>query len=97
VAYRKNSFRFDPSYPVEAILTTRSACSPEQHQRFHQREGNLRQLLARCCRASTELGYRLSDFNGRHREHRKALFTWKALDQVSFRGGYRWPPARPTR
>ncbi len=91
VAYRKNKFRFDPSYPVEQVLDNpiglfaSNATSGETDVKEIYGE-----LLAPVLPGlDLELGYRLSDFNTAGKESTyKALFTWKALDQLSFRGGY---------
>ena len=43
-----------------------------------------------------ELGYRLSDFNTAGTvDTYKGLFTWKALDSVTFRGGYQFATRAP--
>jgi iron complex outermembrane receptor protein len=91
VAYRKNSFRFDPSYPVEAILDNPiglfASNSTSGSTNVKEIYGEL--LAPVLPGLDLELGYRLSDFNTAGTESTwKALFTWKALDQVSFRGGY---------
>jgi hypothetical protein len=91
VAYRKNEFRFDPSFPVEAALDNPiglfASNSTSGSTNVKELYG---ELLAPVVKGvELELGYRLSDFNTAGTESTyKALFTWKALEQVSFRGGY---------
>jgi iron complex outermembrane recepter protein len=91
VAYRKNGFRFDPSYPVEFVLdnpiglfaSNKTAGSTNVKELYGE-------LLAPIVGGlELELGYRLSDFNTAGTEGTyKALFTWKAHESVTFRGGY---------
>ena len=91
VAYRKNSFRFDPSYPVEAVLDNPIGLFASNATRGSTNVKELYgELLAPVLPGlDLELGYRLSDFNTAGTEGTwKALFTWKALDSMSFRGGY---------
>jgi outer membrane receptor protein involved in Fe transport len=91
VAYRKNSFRFDPSYPVEAVLDNPIGLFASNAT---QGSTNVKELYGELLAPilpglDLELGYRLSDFNTAGTEGTwKALFTWKALDSMSFRGGY---------
>lgn len=91
VAYRKNSFRFDPSYPVEAVLDNPIGLFASNAT---QGSTNVKEIYGELLAPvlpglELELGYRLSDFNTAGTEGTwKALFTWKALDQISFRGGY---------
>ena len=91
VAYRKNSFRFDPSYPVESVLDNPIGLFASNATKGSTNVKELYgELLAPVLPGlDLELGYRLSDFNTAGTEGTwKALFTWKALDGVSFRGGY---------
>ena len=65
VSYRKNDFRFDPSYPVEKISTTPSACSPRTAPRGST---NVKEIYGELLvpvikNLELELGYRFSDFN----------------------------------
>ncbi len=91
VAYRKDKFRFDPSYPVEQVLdnpiglfASNSTAGATNVKEIYG------ELLAPVLPGlELELGYRLSDFNTAGTESTyKALFTWKALEQLTFRGGY---------
>ncbi|RYZ66452.1 MAG: TonB-dependent receptor, partial [Proteobacteria bacterium] len=91
VAYRKNQFRFDPSYPVESALDNPiglfASNSTAGGTNVKEIYGEL--LAPVLPGLDLELGYRLSDFNTAGKASTwKALFTWKALDELSFRGGY---------
>lgn len=91
VAYRKNKFRFDPSYPKESVLDNPiglfASNSTAGSTNVKEVYGEL--LAPVLPGLELELGYRLSDFNTAGTESTyKALFTWKAMEQLSFRGGY---------
>jgi outer membrane cobalamin receptor len=98
VSYRKNDFRFDPGYPVEQIND-----NPIGLFASNATKGNTSvkevygELLAPVVKnLDLELGYRLSDFNTAGTENTyKVNFTWKALDQVTFRGGYNFATRAP--
>ena len=91
VAYRKNRFSFDPSYPVEAVLDNPIGLFASNQT---SGETNVKELYGELLAPilpglELELGYRLSDFNTAGTEGTyKAMFTWKAMDSLSFRGGY---------
>lgn len=91
VAYRKNDFRYDTSYPVEEVLDNPIGLFASNAT---QGSTNVKEIYGELLAPvlpglDLELGYRLSDFNTAGTESTwKALFTWKALDSVSFRGGY---------
>jgi outer membrane receptor for ferrienterochelin and colicin len=91
VAWRKNDFRFDPGNPAEQINDTPiglfASAGTSGETTVKELYGEL--LAPVLPDVNLELGYRLSDFNtaGSHGTY-KALFTWKALESVSFRGGY---------
>jgi outer membrane receptor protein involved in Fe transport len=98
LAYRKNSFRFDPSYPVEAVLDNPIGlfASNATQGRTSVKEIYGELLAPILPGVELELGYRLSDFNTAGTEGTyKALFTWKAHDQVTFRGGYQLATRAP--
>jgi iron complex outermembrane recepter protein len=98
LAYRKNSFRFDPSYPVEAVLDNPIGLFASNSTRGSTNVKEIYgELLAPVLPGlELELGYRLSDFNTAGKESTyKAMFTWKALDQLSFRGGYQLATRAP--
>jgi outer membrane receptor protein involved in Fe transport len=91
VAWRKNDFQFDPGNPAEQINDTPvglfASAATKGKTSVKEVYGEL--LAPVLPGLNLELGYRLSDFNtaGSHGTY-KALFTWKALDSLSFRGGY---------
>lgn len=91
VAYRKNEFRFDPSYPVEQILDNPIGlfASNKTSGETNVKEVYGELLAPIVSGLDLELGYRLSDFNTAGNQSTwKALFTWRAMEQVTFRGGY---------
>ena len=98
VSYRKNDFRFDPGYPDEQILD-----NPIGLFASNSTEGstNVKEIYAEFLvpvidKVELELGYRLSDFNTAGKESTyKGLFTWKAMDQITFRGGYNFATRAP--
>jgi iron complex outermembrane recepter protein len=98
VTYRKNDFRFDPGYPDEQILD-----NPIGLFASNSTEGstNVKEVYAEFLvpvidKVELELGYRLSDFNTAGKESTyKGLFTWKAMDQLTFRGGYNFATRAP--
>jgi iron complex outermembrane receptor protein len=96
--YRKNDFRFDPGYPVEQVLDNPiglfASNSTEGSTNVKEVYGEL--LVPVIDDLDLELGYRLSDFNTAGTiDTWKSLFTWKALDAVTFRGGYQFATRAP--
>lgn len=96
--YRKNEFRFDPGYPVEQVLDNPiglfASNSTNGSTNVKEVYGEL--LVPVIKSVDLELGYRLSDFNTAGTvDTYKGLFTWKALDQVTFRGGYQFATRAP--
>lgn len=96
--YRKNDFRFDPGYPVEQVLDNPiglfASNSTEGSTDVREVYGEL--LLPVIRNLELELGYRLSDFDTAGTvDTYKGLFTWKALDTVTFRGGYQFATRAP--
>jgi iron complex outermembrane receptor protein len=98
VHYRKNDFRFDPGYPVEQVLdnpiglfaSNSTAGSTDVKEVY----GEL--LVPVIEDLELELGYRLSDFNTAGTvDTYKGLFTWKALNSVTIRGGYQFATRAP--
>jgi len=96
--YRKNDFRFDPGYPVEQVFdnpiglfaSNGTAGSTNVKEVY----GEL--LVPVIKKLDLELGYRLSDFNTAGTvDTYKGMFTWKALDTVTFRGGYQFATRAP--
>jgi iron complex outermembrane recepter protein len=98
LAYRKDVFHFDPSYPVEQVLDNPIGLFASNSTAG---ETNVKEIYGELLAPilpglDLELGYRLSDFNTAGNESTyKALFTWKALDSVSFRGGYQFATRAP--
>jgi outer membrane receptor protein involved in Fe transport len=98
LSYRKNDFRFDPGYPVEQIndnpIGLFASNSTMGSTNVKEIYGEF--LVPVIHNLELELGYRLSDFNTAGKVHTyKGLFTWKALDQVTFRGGYNFATRAP--
>jgi outer membrane receptor protein involved in Fe transport len=98
VSYRKNEFVYDPGNSVEQVLdnpvglfasngTTGSTNVKEIYGEI---------LVPVINKLDLELGYRYSDFNTAGGTNTyKALFTWKALDSLTFRGGYQFATRAP--
>ncbi|MEN9705018.1 MAG: hypothetical protein RLZZ393_897, partial [Pseudomonadota bacterium] len=98
VSYRKNDFRFDPGYPVEQIMDNPIGLFASNGTKGGTNVKEIYgELLAPVIKnLDVELGYRLSDFNTAGKEGTyKANFTWKAMDQVTFRGGYNFATRAP--
>lgn len=98
VAWRRNDFVFDPGYPVEQIndnpIGLFASNGTEGRVQVKEVYGEL--LAPIIGGLDLELGYRLSDFNTAGNESTyKALFTWKAHDTVTFRGGYNFATRAP--
>jgi iron complex outermembrane recepter protein len=91
VAWRKDIFRFDPGNPVEQINDNPIGLFASNST---QGETNVKEIYGEALvpvikNLDLELGYRFSDFNTAGGESTyKALFTWKAMEQLTFRGGY---------
>ncbi|MEP7243770.1 MAG: TonB-dependent receptor, partial [Gammaproteobacteria bacterium] len=98
VAYRKNDFRFDPGYPVEQFLDNPIGLFASNSTKGST---NVKEIYAELLvpivnKLDLELGYRLSDFNTAGTvDTYKGMFTWKALDSVTFRGGYQFATRAP--
>ena len=103
-SYRSNDFRFDPGYPVEQIMDNPIGLFASNST---QGSTNVKELYGELLvpvlkdlplikSFELELGYRLSDFNtAGNVSTYKGLFTWKALDSVTFRGGYNYATRAP--
>ncbi|MEY4762325.1 MAG: hypothetical protein RLZZ200_2181, partial [Pseudomonadota bacterium] len=89
--WRQNIFRFDPGNPVEQLLDNPIGlfASNATGGKTSVKEGYVEALVPIVKNLEAELGYRYSDFNtaGGFSTY-KALLSWKALDSLSFRGGY---------
>jgi iron complex outermembrane receptor protein len=89
--YRGDEFRYSPGNPVGQIADNPVGIFPSNYTAgdISVKEAYTEVLVPIVKRLELELGFRESDFNtaGYHDTY-KAMFTWKALDQLSFRGGY---------
>jgi iron complex outermembrane recepter protein len=97
-AYRKNNFRFDPGYPVEQINDNPIGlfASNKTLGSTNVKEAYVEFLVPVVDKLELELGFRLSDFNtAGTKSTYKGLFTWKAMDQITFRGGYNFATRAP--
>jgi len=88
--YRGEEFSFSPGNPVAAITDNPVGLFPSNYTAGDTsvKEVYTELLIPIVKKLELELGYRESDFNtaGYH-DTWKTMFTWKALDQLSFRGG----------
>ncbi|MEO8306615.1 MAG: TonB-dependent receptor [Pseudomonadota bacterium] len=98
VSYRKNDFVFDPGNSVEQVLDNPVGlfASNGTNGSTNVKEIYGEALVPVIKNLDLELGYRFSDFNtaGGHSTY-KALFTWKAMNELSFRGGYQFATRAP--
>ena len=104
VSYRANDFRFDPGYPVEQIMdnpiglfaSNGTKGSTNVKEAYGEVLLTVVKDLPFVKSLDLELGYRLSDFDTAGTVNTyKGLFTWKALDSVTFRGGYNYATRAP--
>jgi iron complex outermembrane recepter protein len=89
--YRSEAFSFSPGNPVGDITDNPVGIFPSNYTAgdTNVKEVYTELLVPIVKRLELELGFRESDFNtAGNRSTYKAMFTWKALDSVSFRGGY---------
>ena len=97
-AYRKNDFRYDPGNSVEQVLDNPIGLFASNGT---QGSTNVKELYGELLvpifkKLDLELGYRYSDFNTAGGTNTyKGLFTWKALDQLTLRGGYQFATRAP--
>ena len=90
-AYRKEDFSYSPGYPVGAITDNPIGLFASAYTAgdINVKEAYVELLVPILKTLDLELGYRYSDFNtAGGTDTYKGLFTWKALDWISFRGGY---------
>lgn len=98
VSYRKDVFKYAPGNPQNQIIDSPIGIFASAST---QGETNVKELYGEFLvpvvkRLGLELGYRLSDFNTAGTKGTwKALLTWKALDSLSFRGGYQFATRAP--
>jgi hypothetical protein len=98
VSYRKNDFRFDPGYPVEQIMDNPIGLFASNGTKgsTNVKEVYGEMLAPIVKNLDVEVGYRMSDFNTAGTEGTYKLnVTWKALDSVTFRGGYNFATRAP--
>jgi iron complex outermembrane receptor protein len=89
--YRSEAFSYSPGYPVAAITDNPIGLFPSNYTAgdINVKEAYAELLVPILKKLDLELGYRYSDFNtAGGTSTYKAQFTWKAIDSVSFRGGY---------
>jgi outer membrane receptor protein involved in Fe transport len=89
--YRSEDFSFSPGYPVADITDNPVGLFPSNYTAgsINVKEAFGELLVPIIRRLDLELGYRYSDFNtAGGKSTYKALFTWKPLDTLSFRGGF---------
>ncbi len=89
--YRSEQFSFSPGNPVGQITDNPVGIFASNYTSGNTsvKEVYTEVLVPIVKKLDLELGYRFSDFNtAGGKSTYKALFTWKALDSVSFRGGY---------
>ena len=90
-AYRSEDLAFSPGNPVGDITDNPVGLFSSNYTSGSTsvKEGYAELLVPIIKRLDLELGYRFSDFNTAGGTNTyKALFTWKPLDSVAFRGGY---------
>jgi len=98
VSYRKNDFSYKVGNPQADILDNPIGlfASNDTGGSTNVKEVYGEALVPVIKRLNLELGYRFSDFNtAGGTSTYKALFTWKALDAVTFRGGYQFATRAP--
>jgi len=89
--YRSDHFSFNPGNPVGDITDNPVGIFPSNYTAggINVKEAYTELLVPVLKRLELELGYRVSDFDTAGTKGTyKAMFTWKALDSVSFRGGF---------
>jgi outer membrane receptor protein involved in Fe transport len=90
-AYRSESFDYSPGYPQGAITDNPIGLFASAYTSgdINVKEAYTEFLVPIVKNLDLELGYRFSDFNtAGGTDTYKALFSWKALPSLSFRGGY---------
>jgi len=98
VSYRKNDFVFDPGNSVEQVLDNPIGlfASNGTNGSTHVAEIYGEMLVPIIESLDLEVGYRFSDFNtAGGTDTYKALFTWKAMEELTFRGGYQFATRAP--
>ena len=96
--YRKDDFAYNPGNPATQILDSPIGlfASASTAGSTNVKELYTEFLVPIIKKLDLELGYRLSDFNTAGTKGTwKALFTFKALDSVTFRGGFQYAVRAP--
>jgi iron complex outermembrane recepter protein len=89
--YRSEDFSYSPGYPVGAVTDNPIGlfASAYTQGKINVKEGYAELLVPVVKRLDLDLGYRYSNFNTAGGTNTyMGMLTWKALDSVSFRGGY---------
>jgi len=98
VSYRGNSYDFQPGNPVYSILNNPIGVfsSAATGGKINVREVYGELLVPVLDTLTAELGYRYSDFStAGGQDTYKAMFTWNATEEVTFRGGYQFATRAP--
>jgi outer membrane receptor protein involved in Fe transport len=96
--YRGDEFTYSPGNPVGAITDNPVGIFPSNYTQgdISVTEVYTELLVPVLKKLDLELGYRESDFNtAGYKDTYKAMFTWKATDELSFRGGYQQATRAP--
>ncbi len=96
--WRRNTFRYDPGNVVTHVLDNPiglfASNGTTGQTTVKELYGEL--LVPVIKNLDYEVGYRYSDYNTAGGvDTYKSLFTWKALDSVTFRGGYQFATRAP--
>jgi len=97
-SYRGNSYSYDPGNPVNLLQENPIGlfASNATGGKINVREYYGEVLVPILDNLNAELGYRYSDFStAGGQDTYKAMFTWNATDQVTFRGGYQFATRAP--
>jgi iron complex outermembrane recepter protein len=89
--WRDDEFSYNPGNPVGDIFDNPVGIFPSNYTSGDTgvKEAYTEFLIPILKRLELELGYRESDFNtAGYKDTWKTMFTWKALDELSFRGGF---------
>lgn len=98
MTYRGNSFDYQPGNPAGAVVDNPVGlfASNATGGKINVREVYGEALVPVIEGLDLELGYRYSDFStAGGQDTYKALFTWQATDEVTFRGGYQFATRAP--
>lgn len=89
--YRGDEYTFSPGNPVGQIADNPVGVFPSNYTGgdISVKEAYTEFLIPIFKRLELELGFRESDFNtAGYKDTYKAMFTWKAMDELTFRGGF---------